>query len=170
MGVAGWRLAHMKKTLRVRAAVVAVYLSGGGRNRLADHDRNHALQGLASVRGRSEGTSPVETVSRGWNSPSSRRYLSRPACGWPCSPSDLSPKRRESAAGLKIPCPPGSAFRRRLRFWRSRNLKCSKAGHRCARRKEVVAASARIAMLRIQPVVGERMRTLGINARLTTAG
>jgi len=33
-----------------RAGRVAVYLPGGGRNRLADHDRHHALQGLAAVR------------------------------------------------------------------------------------------------------------------------
>ena len=34
-----------------RTGRVAVYLPGGGRHRLADHDRNHALQGLAAVRG-----------------------------------------------------------------------------------------------------------------------
>jgi hypothetical protein len=34
-----------------RAGEVAVYLPGGGLNRLADHDRNRALQGLAAVRG-----------------------------------------------------------------------------------------------------------------------
>ena len=34
-----------------RAGKVAVYLPGGGLNRLADHDRNRALQGLAAVRG-----------------------------------------------------------------------------------------------------------------------
>lgn len=32
-----------------RAGRVAVYLPGGRRNRLADHDRYHALQGLAAV-------------------------------------------------------------------------------------------------------------------------
>jgi len=34
-----------------RARSVAVYLPGGGLNRLADHDRNRALQGLSTVRG-----------------------------------------------------------------------------------------------------------------------
>jgi hypothetical protein len=34
-----------------RAGKVAVYLPGGGRDRLADHDRNRALQGLSAVRG-----------------------------------------------------------------------------------------------------------------------
>jgi len=34
----------------LRAGGVAVCLPGGGRNRLADHDRNHALQRLAAVR------------------------------------------------------------------------------------------------------------------------
>ena len=33
-----------------RAGRVAVYLPGGGRNRLADHDGNDALEGLAAVR------------------------------------------------------------------------------------------------------------------------
>ena len=34
-----------------RAGKVAVYLPGGGLNRLADHDRNRALRGLSAVRG-----------------------------------------------------------------------------------------------------------------------
>jgi len=33
-----------------RAGRAAVYLPGGARNRLADRDRHHALQGLAAVR------------------------------------------------------------------------------------------------------------------------
>lgn len=32
-----------------RAGRVAAYLPGGRRNRLADHDRHHSLQGLAAV-------------------------------------------------------------------------------------------------------------------------
>jgi hypothetical protein len=36
-----------------RAGRIAVHLPAGGRNRLADHDRNHALQRLAAVRGNS---------------------------------------------------------------------------------------------------------------------
>jgi hypothetical protein len=36
---------------RPRTGRVAVHLPGGGRDRLADHDRNHALHGLAAVRG-----------------------------------------------------------------------------------------------------------------------
>ena len=34
-----------------RAGRVAVYLPGSSRNHLADHDGNHALQGLATVTG-----------------------------------------------------------------------------------------------------------------------
>jgi hypothetical protein len=57
MGVAGWRFAHCEENCprpggRCRpAGRLAVYLPGGGRNRLADHDHNQALQGLAAVRG-----------------------------------------------------------------------------------------------------------------------
>jgi hypothetical protein len=35
-----------------RTGRVAVYLPGGGRNRFTDHDRSHALQGLAAVTAR----------------------------------------------------------------------------------------------------------------------
>ena len=35
-----------------RTGRVAVYLPGGRRNQLANHDWNHALQGLAAVRNR----------------------------------------------------------------------------------------------------------------------
>lgn len=55
MGVAGWRLANMKRTLPVgrcwRTGRVAVHLPGSGRYRLADHDRDHVLQELAAVSG-----------------------------------------------------------------------------------------------------------------------
>jgi hypothetical protein len=54
MGVAGWRFSRLKRTLiggHCRCAGrVAVYLPRGGRSRLADHDWDHALQGLAAVR------------------------------------------------------------------------------------------------------------------------
>ena len=56
MGVAGWRFANVKRTLRVRAVLVGlleelpVCLPGGSRNRLDSHDRNQALQGFAAVR------------------------------------------------------------------------------------------------------------------------
>ena len=55
MGVAGWRFAHVKRNPGGRAAVVAVLevsagdLLGGGRGRLDDHDRDHALQRFAAV-------------------------------------------------------------------------------------------------------------------------
>ena len=54
MGVAGWRFANMKTTLPSGrcwlAGRAAVPLPGGGRYRLADHARDHVLQGSAAVR------------------------------------------------------------------------------------------------------------------------
>ena len=49
-------VAHEENYLRPggrcpRPGKIAVYLSGDGLNRLSDHDRNRALQGLAAVRG-----------------------------------------------------------------------------------------------------------------------
>ena len=52
MGVAGWRFANMKTTLpsgRCWLAGRVAVLPGGGRYRLADHARDHVLQGLAAV-------------------------------------------------------------------------------------------------------------------------
>ena len=55
MGVAGWRFAHRKRNLRRAggrcrcARRLAGDLLGGGRGRLDDHDRDHALQRLAAV-------------------------------------------------------------------------------------------------------------------------
>ena len=57
MGVAGWRSAH-RKTVGGRAAVIAVLeelpviCSMVVCGRLDDHDGDHALQGLAAVKGR----------------------------------------------------------------------------------------------------------------------
>jgi two-component system, cell cycle response regulator CpdR len=67
MGVAGWRFANMKRTLAEgrcwRTGRVAVHLPGGGRYRLADHDRDHVLQGLAEVGDHRDSDSPARPQS-----------------------------------------------------------------------------------------------------------
>lgn len=65
MGVSGWRFANMKRTLPGgwRAGRVAVHLPGGGRYRLANHDRNHVLQGLAAVSGHRDSDSSARPQS-----------------------------------------------------------------------------------------------------------